>query len=179
MITQRRIAAVIVLSVALISNRPLFSQTTSPQANSSTSSGQNAQTSPDQDINLLRQDIRSQKKQMIASNMNLTDAEAEKFWPIYDQYTAELVKINNAKYDAIKQYAQNYDTLSDAQAVSLMQQVIGVDQQVAQLRQKYGPIVGKVLPGKKTALFFQLDRRLVMLIDLQLAAAIPLVGTGQ
>src|SRR5271156_3565916 len=179
MITQRRIAAVIVVSVALISNRPLFSQTASPQANSSTSSGQNAQTSPDQDINLLRQDIRSQKKQMIASNMNLTDAEAEKFWPIYDQYTAELVKINNAKYDAIKQYAQNYDTLSDAQAVSLMQQVIGVDQQVAQLRQKYGPIVGKVLPGKKTALFFQLDRRLVMLIDLQLAAAIPLVGTGQ
>ena len=179
MITQRRIAAVIVLSVALISNRPLFSQTASPQANSSTSSGQSAQASPDQDINLLRQDIRSQKKQMIAANMNLTDAEAEKFWPIYDQYTAELVKINNAKYDAIKQYAQNYDTLSDAQAVSLMQQVIGVDQQVAQLRQKYVPIVGKVLPGKKTALFFQLDRRLVMLIDLQLAAAIPLVGTGQ
>ena len=127
MITQRRIAAVIVVSVALISNRPLFSQTASPQANSSTSSGQNAQTSPDQDINLLRQDIRSQKKQMIASTMNLTDSEAEKFWPIYDQYTAELVKINNAKYDAIKQYAQNYGTLSDAQAVSLMQQVIGVD----------------------------------------------------
>src|SRR5271163_2014424 len=127
MITQRRIAAVIVVSVALISNRPLFSQTASPQATSSTSSGQNAQASPDQDISLLRKDIRSQKKQMIAANMNLTDKEAEQFWPIYDQYTAELVAINNQKYDAFKQYAQNYDTLTDDQAVSLMQQVIGVE----------------------------------------------------
>src|SRR5271154_1634298 len=135
MITQRRIAAVIVLSVALISTRPLFSQTASPQASSSTSSGQSAQASPDQDINLLRQDIRSQKKQMIAANMNLTDKEAEQFWPIYDQYTAELVKINNQKYDAINQYAQNYDTLTDAKAVSLMNQVLQVDQSVAQLRQ--------------------------------------------
>src|SRR5271156_116752 len=144
MITQRRIAAAIVLSEALISNRPLFSQTASPQASSSTSSGQSAQASPDQDINLLRQDIRSQKKQMIAANMNLTDKEAEQFWPIYDQYTAELVKINN----------QKYDTLTDAKAVSLMNQVLQVDQSVAQLRQKYIPIVGKVLSGKKTALFF-------------------------
>jgi hypothetical protein len=176
MIINRRLAAPMFLSIALLSNHWSLAQASSQ---SSASSGQSAQTSPDQDITLMRQDIRSQKKQIIAANMSLTDAEAEKFWPIYDQYTAELVKINNAKYDAIKQYAQNYDTLSDAQAVSLIQQVIGVDQQVAQLRLKYVPIVGKVLPGKKTALFFQLDRRLVGLIDLQLAAAIPLVNATQ
>lgn len=176
MITQRRITAIAVVAVGLISNRPLFSQTSTPQ---STASGQSAQSSPDQDIELLRKDIRSQKKQMIAANMNLTDKEAEQFWPIYDQYTAELVKVNNQKYDAIKQYAQSYDTITDDQAVSLMNQVLQVDQSVAQLRQKYVPIVGKVLSGKKTALFFQLDRRLVMLIDLQLAAAIPVVNTGQ
>jgi hypothetical protein len=134
-----------------------------------------AQSSVDQDIDLMRKDVRSQKKQIIAANLQLTDAEAEKFWPLYDQYTAELVKINDAKYAAIKDYATNYDTLTDDKAVSLTRQILGVDQSVAQLREKYVPIIGNVISGKKTALFFQLDRRLVALIDLQLAAAIPMV----
>jgi hypothetical protein len=135
-------------------------------------SGQN---SVDQDIDLMRKDVRSQKKQIIAANLQLTDAEAVTFWPVYDQYTAELVKINDAKYAAIKDYATNYDTLTDDKALSLTRQILGVDQSVAQLRQKYVPIVSKVISGKKTALFFQLDRRLTALIDLQLAAATPMV----
>ena len=134
-----------------------------------------SQSSTDQDVELLRKDIRSEKKQILAANLTLTDAEATKFWPIYDQYTAELVKINDAKYAAIKDYATNYDTLTDAKALELGKQILGVDQSVAQLRMKYTPMFSKVVSGKKTALFFQLDRRLVMLIDLQLAAAIPMV----
>jgi hypothetical protein len=134
-----------------------------------------SQSSTDQDMDLLRKDIRSQKKQIIAANLTLSDAEATKFWPVYDQYTAELVKINDAKYGAIKEYATNYDTLTDDKALALTKQILGVDQSVAQLRQKYVPIFNKVVSGKKTALFFQLDRRLVMLIDLQIASAIPMV----
>jgi hypothetical protein len=134
-----------------------------------------AQSGTDQDIDLLRKDIRSQKKQIIAANLQLTDTESEKFWPLYDQYTAELVKINDAKYAAVKEYATSYSTLTDDQALALTRQIIGVDQSVAQLRLKYVPIFSKVIPGKKTALFFQLDRRLVMLIDLQLASQIPMV----
>ncbi|MEI9980252.1 MAG: hypothetical protein WDN23_14865 [Edaphobacter sp.] len=134
-----------------------------------------AQGSVDQDVDLMRKDIRSQKKQIIAANLSLTDTEATKFWPIYDQYTAEIVKINDAKYGAIKEYVTNYDTLTDDHAVALTKNVLTVDQQVAQLRLKYVPLINKVISGKKTALFFQLDRRLVMLIDLQLAAAVPMV----
>lgn len=133
------------------------------------------QSSIDQDVDLMRKDIRSQKKQIIAANLQLTDVEATKFWPIYDQYTAELVKVNDAKYGAIKEYAANYNTLTDEHALGLTRNLLTVDQQVAQLRLKYVPIVSGVLSGKKTALFFQLDRRLVMLIDLQLASAIPMV----
>src|ERR1700760_4523442 len=70
--------------------------------------GQNAQGSIDQDISLLRKDIRSQKKQLIAANLPLTDTEAQKFWPLYDQFTEGLVSINNDKYALIKEYAQNY-----------------------------------------------------------------------
>jgi hypothetical protein len=133
------------------------------------------QSTVDQDVDLLRKDIRSQKKQIIAANLQLTDAEAVKFWPVYDQYTAELVKVNDAKYGAIKEYAANYTTLSDDQAVGLTRNLLTVDQQAATLRLKYVPIFNKVVSGKKTALFFQLDRRLVMLIDLQLASQIPMV----
>ena len=134
-----------------------------------------SQSTVDQDVDLLRKDIRSQKKQIIAANLQLTDAEATKFWPVYDQYTAELVKVNDAKYGAIKEYAANYDTLTDDHAVALTKNLLTVDAQVAQLRLKYVPIFNKVVSGKKTALFFQLDRRLVMLIDLQLATQIPMV----
>jgi hypothetical protein len=134
-----------------------------------------AQNTVDQDVDLLRKDIRSQKKQIIAANLQLTDSEATKFWPLYDQYTAELVKINDAKYGVIKEYATNYSTLTDDHAIALSNNLLNVDQQVAQLRLKYVPIFNKVIPGKKTALFFQLDRRLVMLIDLQLASQIPMV----
>jgi hypothetical protein len=133
------------------------------------------QSSMNQDIELMRKDIRSEKKQLIAANLQLTDTEAEKFWPIYDQYTAELVKINDAKYAAIKEYVTNYTTLTDDKALSLGRQLLGVDQSVAQLRLKYIPIVNKVISGKKTALFFQLDRRLVMMIDLQMAAELPII----
>ena len=172
MIMPRPIAVVLSLSIGLLASNLASPQTSSSQTQTSS---QQAQSATDQDIDLLRKDIRSQKKQMIAANMKLTDKEAEQFWPVYDQYTAELVKINDQKYAVIKQYAQNYDTLTDDQAVTLTRQALEVDGSVAQLRMKYIPLFRKVISGKKTAMFFQLDRRLVMLIDLQLASQIPLV----
>jgi hypothetical protein len=173
MTAQHRIAGALFASFVLLSGSLSSAQATSSQTSSP---GQaQGQSSTDQDVELLRKDIRSQKKQMIAANMNLTDKEAEQFWPLYDQYTAELVKINDKKYAAIKQFAQSYDTLTDQQAVDLTSQSLEVDQAVAQLRKRYIPIFQKVLSGKKTALFFQLDRRLVMVIDMQLSSAVPLV----
>jgi hypothetical protein len=129
----------------------------------------------DQDIDLLRKDIRSKKKQLIAANLKLTDAEATKFWPVYDQYTADLVKINNDKYALMKDYADTWGTMTDAQADDLTKRALAVDAQVAQLRIKYVPIFSQVLPGTKTATFFQLDRRIQAMIDLQLASQFPLV----
>jgi hypothetical protein len=171
MIMPRPTALVLLASIGLVA-----SALPSPRPPAQGTAQQTqAQGPTDQDIDLLRKDIRSQKKQMIAANMKLTDKEAEQFWPIYDQYTAELVRINDKKYAVIKQYAQNYDTLTDDQAVDLIRQAIEVDGSVSQLRLKYIPVFRKVISGKKTATFFQLDRRLVGLIDLQLAAQIPLV----
>ena len=129
----------------------------------------------EQQVDLLRKDVRSEKKQIIAANLKLTDKEAEKFWPIYDRYTADLVKINDTKYALIKQYAEQYGSMKDEDLDKSARQWLGLDESVAQLRLKYLPTVRAVLSAKNTALFFQLDRRMVSIIDLQVAAALPLV----
>lgn len=142
---------------------------------SQASYSQNNTAEYDKYIALLRQDLRSGKKQFIALNMTLTDTEATKFWPIYDKYTAEQAKLYDTRIALIKEYAANYEKLTNAAAASLNQRSIAVDQSLTALRLKYVPLVGAVLPGKKSALFFQLDKRIALLIDLQLASEIPLV----
>ena len=139
------------------------------------STASNGQVVSDQDIKLMREDIRAHKKQLVAANLTLTADEATKFWPVYDQYTAELVKINDTKYAAIKEYAEHWGTMTNEQALSLAKRSIGVEESVAQLRTRYIPIFNKVIPGTKVATFFQIDRRLQLLIDAQLASQIPLV----
>jgi len=146
-----------------------------PAAPAQTAASQDSQTVSEQDIQLLRQDVRSKKKQLIAANLTLTDAEATKFWPVYDQYSAEMTKIGDQRYALIKEYAQNFGSLTDDQALSLTNRSLALDEAVEKLRIKYVPILNKVLPGKKTATFFQMDRRITALIDLQLASQIPLV----
>ena len=128
----------------------------------------------DEDITLLRQDLRAKKMQVIGQNMSLSDGEAQKFWPIYNHYVKDLQEVNNQKYALLKQYAQMWSTMTDHDAVIYVRNWLEVDQQVQALRVKYVPTVNQVLPGKKAATFFQLDRRLNMIIDLQLFSQIPL-----
>ena len=127
------------------------------------------------DLDLLRSDIRSQRKQLIAANLKLTDAEATKFWPVYDQYIGELIKINDRKFALIQQYADNWGKLTNEQSLSFIQDWVNMDIEIAHLRQKYVPIVAKILDGKKTATFFQMDRRIAMLLEVQMSSQIPLV----
>ncbi len=129
----------------------------------------------EQDIELLRSDIRSTKKQIIAENMKLTDAEAEKFWPVYDAYTQETTKQGDARYALVKEYANSYVNMTDAEADSLVQKMATLDEQTATLREQWIPKFRKMLTGKQTALFFQLDRRINLLLDLQFAANIPII----
>lgn len=129
----------------------------------------------DQYIELLRKDVRSLKKQVIAANLDLTDKEAEKFWPIYDQYSAELRKINDTKMALIKDYAQNYTTMTDEQAETYVKGRAAVEESVNRLRLKYFPVLHRVLSGKTAATFFQIEWRVSLLIDLQLTSQMPLI----
>jgi hypothetical protein len=129
----------------------------------------------DQYIEMLRKDVRSVKKQVIAANLDLTDQEAEKFWPIYNQYTAELAKINDTKYALIKDYARNYTSMTDEQAEAYVKGRAAVDESVNRLQLRYFPIFYRVLSGKTAAKFFQIEWRISLMIDLQLASEMPLI----
>ena len=160
-------------------NQALCQDATSQQDKPAASAGKQAagdddQAQIDQDIKLLRENLRSQKKLIVAANMQLTGAEAERFWPVYDQYAADLAKINDTKAALIKEYLQNLDTMNGEQAESYVRKRAAVEESIMQLRLKYFPAFGKVLPGRQTALFFQIDWRVGLLIDLQLAQ-MPLI----
>src|SRR5580692_3067889 len=128
----------------------------------------------DSDIALLRQDIRAMKMQVIGQNMSMSDPEAEKFWPIYKHYADDLHEVNNSKYALLKQYAETWATMTDQDALIYVRHWMEVDAEAQALRLKYVPVVTQALPGKKAATFFQLDRRLSMMVDLQLFSQIPL-----
>ena len=129
----------------------------------------------DANIQLMRQDIRSQRKKVVAANLPLTATEATKFWPVYDQYIAETIKVNDERFALIKEYAKNYETATNEQADSFIKRWLAFDQDNTQLRLKYIPEFEKVISRKKTAMFFQIDRRVAMMIELQLASQVPLV----
>lgn len=142
--------------------------------------GADAQAGPinDQDVEMLRANLRAQRKQIMAENMTLTADEATKFWPIFDQYRQEAIKPNDERWAVIKEYAANYSTMTDAQAADYMKRSTAVDQQLLSLRTKYVPIFEKVISAKKTALWYQIDRRIDLLINLQLSSQIPMVNTS-
>jgi hypothetical protein len=131
--------------------------------------------STDQYIDMLRKDVRSLRKQIVAANLDLTDDEAVKFWPIYDQYTADLRKIKDTKVALIKDYARNYSTMTDEQAEAYVRGRAAVDESVNRLRLKYFPVFHRVLSGKTAATFFQIEWRISLMIDLQLASQMPLI----
>ena len=176
---QKSIRAVlVVVSVLFGCNVSMFAQASQNPAAVS-DAGAQSNNVRDQDIEMLRADLRSQRKQIIALNMTLTADEATKFWPIFDQYRQEAIKPNDERWALIKEYAANYNTMTDAQAQDYIKRSTAVEQQLLALRMRYVPVLEKVISPKKTALWYQIDRRIDLLINLQLSTLIPMVDTSK
>ena len=175
---QKKFLVITLMAVA-------FAVTSSAMAQNSASANQEAakgstgsdasQPNPDDFIELLRKDVRSQKKQIIAENMGLSDGEAEKFWPVYDRYATELSRVYDTKIALLKDYAENNGTMTGEQAENYIRKRAEVEQSIMQLRLKYVPVFRKVLSGRETALFYQLDWRLGLAIDVELVQ-VPLIN---
>lgn len=114
------------------------------------------------------------KMQMIGQNMSLSDSEAEKFWSIHKHSADDLHEVNYAKYTMLKQYAETWATMTDQDALIYVRHWMEVDAEAQALPLKYVAPVTRAWPGKNAATFFQLDRRLSMIVDLQLFSQNPL-----
>jgi len=129
----------------------------------------------DKDVALLRKNLQAEAKQLITKNMQLTDSEAAAFWPLYDQYAAEVRKVNDTRFGLVKQYAKIYKTMTQDEADSLIRLLAEADQTIISLRMQYLPKFEQALPGTKAALFMQLDRRLDSLFNVQIASQLPAI----
>ncbi len=168
---QKPLLVLALLGTMALVSAPIFAQ-------AAQSAPATATASLDQDIKMLRADVQSSRKSITAANLNLTADEATKFWPIYDQYAADVAKIGDARVALIKEYAASYDTMTDDQANHFIERAAAIDQQFTAERTKYVPMFEKAISAKKTALWYQIDRRLDLLINLQLAGNIPVVDTS-
>ncbi|WP_035349079.1 hypothetical protein [Edaphobacter aggregans] len=129
----------------------------------------------DDDIAVLRQDVQADKTEIITRNMNFTDEESKAFWPVYREYAHEQQKIGDQRVALIKDYAANYDKIDDTQADSYIQRAVKYEEEMADLRKKYIPKFKKAIGAKQTAKFLQVDNRLNLLVNVQLAALLPLI----
>lgn len=129
----------------------------------------------DDDIKLFREDVQAAREGIIKDTMQFTDAEGSAFWPVYKQYAQEQKAIGDKRVALIMDYAKNIDTMTDAQASSLTQRLFGIENETQALRQKYFPKFETALGSKRAAKFYQVDNRLSMIVNVQLASAIPLI----
>ena len=147
-----------------------------PAVSPASSTTVNAEDVNEANIQLMRQDIRSERKKIVAANLPLTETEATKFWPVYDRYIGETIKVNDVRYGLIKEYAKNYQSMTEDQANSYIKRWLSLDRDNTDLRLKYVPEFERVVSRQKTAMFFQIDRRVGMMIELQLSSMVPLVN---
>jgi hypothetical protein len=129
----------------------------------------------DDDIKLIRQDVQSIKEGVIKDTMQFTDAEGTAFWPVYKLYATEQHAIADKRLALITDYAKRYDTLSDADAKSLTQRMFQIDDDTQALRKKYFSKFEAAIGAKRAATFYQVDNRLTLIVNMQLASAIPLI----
>lgn len=132
---------------------------------------------PDQNMQILLEKVKADKKLVVAANMDLTEAEGAAFWPIYDAYQKDLQALNERIRKTIVAYADAYNkkSLSDAQAKQLTDEVLAIDQDEITLRKTYAARLGRAIPGTKVARYLQIENKIRAAIRYDLAAGIPLV----
>ena len=153
------------VAMAVLCSAAAFAQTTADSSSAQT----------DQDIALLRKDVSAAKMDVITHTMQFTEKEAAAFWPVYEKYAAAQKLIGDQKVALIKDYAQNYDTITDANATTMSEKAFAIEAESVQLRKTWFPKFVAVLGAKRAAKFMQVDNRLSLLANLQIASAVPII----
>jgi hypothetical protein len=139
-----------------------------------------AQEAAQMNMDILKDKVKADKKLLVSANMNLTDAEAKNFWPLYDGYQKELEQINQRLLTTIKSYADAYNAgkgeISNDTAKKLLAEALAVEESEVKLRQSYAAKLEKVLPGTKVVRYLQIENKIRAIVKFELAAQIPLVS---
>jgi hypothetical protein len=153
----------------------------------STKTGAQASASPNADaqamniqeyIELLRSEVRQQKDEMMGAVMQLSAADAAKFWPIYSEYEAELTRLNDLRMANTQEYARTYSEMTDEKADELIQNEFAYEKQRTELLAKYYDRVKQALGAVTAGRFIQVEHQLLSIIDLQVDSSLPIVGQG-
>ncbi len=126
-------------------------------------------------IELLRSDVKAKKVELITQGMALPEEYAAPFWPVYRKYQFDLDKLNDELLQLLRDYASNYESMTSKKATELVQKSFELQEKKLKLRQTYFDEFNKILPPKFAAKYSQLDNRINLLLDLQLASRVPLV----
>jgi len=128
-------------------------------------------------IEMTREVIKAEKKAAIAEVMNLTDAESQPFWDLYNEYQGKQYPVHNKRIAIIKDFADNYENLTDEKADELWTNYMKFQQELLKVKISYYKKFKKILPAGKAALFMQTENKIEALINASLAAEIPLIET--
>lgn len=134
-----------------------------------------AQNDVDSFIELLRSDVNTNKKTIFTAAMDFTDAQASVFWPIYRNYEFDLDKLGDARVAMIKDYAENFQNMTDTKAKELAERAFKFQEERLKLRKKYFNQLSKALSPTMAAKFAQVDNQIQLLIDTQIASELPLI----
>jgi hypothetical protein len=132
---------------------------------------------PADNMQILLDKIKADKKLLVAKNMDLTESEAKAFWPVYEQYQKDLTAINQRIGKLINSYAADYraNTLTDEKAKKLTDEYVAIEKAEAGLKESYVPKLSKVLPPKKVARYMQIENKIRAAVKYELAGEIPFV----
>ncbi len=128
-------------------------------------------------IDILKKDIQTEAKIIVGENLEMTEDQAEVFWPLYDEYVAELLELSNERLNVISSYMLDYYDLSDEKAEKLVNQAMDIEQKRLDLKRKYIAKMNEVLPAKLVGKYFQIDGYLQTLLTIQRQSTIPFIKT--
>jgi hypothetical protein len=134
-----------------------------------------AQEKPADNMQILREKVRADKKLLVASNMQLTESEAKAFWPVYDQYQDELFLLRVRTLKLIDDYSGAYEQMSNETAKKLLDEFMTIESLGPKLRQAYLPKFRKVLPDLKVMRYYQIENKIQAALFYELADHIPLL----
>ena len=126
-------------------------------------------------LELKRVDLRAKKRTLIQKAVPFTQEQSKAFWPVYDNYEKELIKVNDMRLALIKDYAKNYESMTDEKAAELIVRAVDFQDQRLALRKSYMGGLKDVLPPRMVARLLQLENQMDLLIDLEIASEVPLV----